>query len=159
MAPPPRRGFGKILTAPLLVFALLSTIVFLGIAAWETNNAISILNSSNIITSLRSVINSFDGNGATPLLVILALIAGVAAVTSHFVGLHHVRVWTTPSASAAQAAAWIAFGLLTLPFALVWKEIHLGGHIGVKTQVMGAFVIIGTVVHFAYTLILYVPDR
>ncbi|CAM6100267.1 unnamed protein product [Calypogeia fissa] len=158
MAPPPRRGFGKILTAPLLVFALLSTTVFLGIAAWETNKAISNFNSNNI-TSLRSVINSFDGNGATPLLVILALIAGVAAVCSHFVGLHHVRVWTTPSASAAQAAAWIAFGLLTLPFALVWKEIHLGGHIGVKTQVMGAFVIIVTVVHFAYTLILYVPDR
>lgn len=167
MAPPPRRGFGNLLLGPLLVFNFLATIVFLGVAAWESNLVIGALNEASILENTlgrfdfnvwQIAVVGFEGNAATPFLVISALIAGVVAVGSYVVGLHHLRVRTTPSATAAQSAAWIAFGLLMLPFALVWKEIELEGPVGDKTKVAESFVIVVTVVHFAYTLLLYVPE-
>ncbi|CAM6128228.1 unnamed protein product [Calypogeia fissa] len=154
----PRRGYGRFLVAPLLLLGLVGTLIFWFLAATDMNLFMNRLN--RYLTtgqgSLQQIIGTFAGNVATIFLMIFSLIGGVAALASYVVGLHHLRVWTKYSSAAAQAAAWVGFFFLLLPFVMVWKEVQLGGHLGHKTKTVGAFAVIVTLVHFAYVLVLYV---
>lgn len=146
-----KEGLGRVLTAPLLLFSLASTIIFLGIAAWEMITAITNFNDYFLHKGpLGAVFQAFDGNAATPFLIFMSMLAGCVVIASYLAGFYHVISWTTASASAALGAAWIAFGLLWTAFVMAWLQVHLGGHIGQKSQVTAAFVIITTILHVAY---------
>lgn len=141
-----KAGIGRLLAAPLILFNLACAIIILGLAGRSLDRAIS-----------RGG-GSFGGNGATQYLVLFSLIAGVVAIASYITALHHMRVWDANSGSASQAAGWIAWLLLIVAFCLAWKEIHIGGR-EVKLKVLEAFVIILTVTHLIYTLVLHLGDH
>lgn len=143
-----KAGLGRMLTAPFLLFNLACAIIILGLAGRVLDRSIS---------GDTGALSGFGGNGATPFLVLFSLIAGAVAIASYIMALHHLRVWDAHNGAASQAAAWIAWLLLIIAFCLAWKEIHLGKR-GVKLRVLEAFVIMLTVTHFIYTLILHIGD-
>lgn len=158
---------GKLLILPLLVFNSVVAVVVLGITGAYINRLIN----------YRTALDNFDPSGqgnlsipsdtledegfgpneATIFLVNFSLIAGVVAVTSYIVGLHHLRLLTLPTRAAAQATAWLALSLLLIAFSFAWKELALRGR-GEKLVVLEALLFALTILHFIYTLLLYSPD-
>lgn len=100
----------------------------------------------------------FQGNGASPYLVLFSLIAALLAIASYIAALHHMRVWRSDSGAASQAVSWIAWLLLIISFCLAWKEIHIGGR-SKKLKALEAFIIILTLTHFLYILALHIEDH
>lgn len=142
-----KAALGRLLAAPLLLFNLLCSIIILGIAGHYLDKYIS-----------GGLTSSSVGNGATLFFVIFSIIAAMLAIASYLAALHHLRVWNAESGAAASAVAWIAWLLLIVAFCLAWKEIHIG-HRDTKLKVLEAFVIILTLTHFLYTLVLHIGDK
>jgi Mn2+/Fe2+ NRAMP family transporter len=145
-----KAAFGRLLAAPLLLFNLACSIIILGLAGYYLDKYIS---NPGALTGA-----GFGGNGATLFLVIFSIIAAMLAIAAYLACLHHLRVWTAESGAAASAVSWVAWLLLIVAFCLAWKEIHIG-HRGTKLKVLEAFVIILTVTHFIYTIVLHIGDK
>ncbi|KAL2635581.1 hypothetical protein R1flu_007060 [Riccia fluitans] len=142
-----KAGMGRMINAPFHALDLCLAVIVLGLAGWMMENAIG----------TGSPFVGFGGNAATPWLSVFSLIAGMVTIASVITSLHHVRVWTPASGAAAQAASWIAWFLLVLPFCLAWKEIQIGGR-SARFRCLEGFVITLTFTKFFSTLALYVEE-
>jgi hypothetical protein len=144
-----KAAFGRLLAAPLLLFNLACSIIILGIAGYYLDKFIS---SGNLFGA------GFGTNAASIFLVIFSIIAAMLAIAAYLASVHHLRVWTAESGAAASAVSWVAWLLLIVAFCLAWKEVHIG-HRSTKLKVLEAFVIILTITHFIYTVVLHIGDK
>ncbi|KAL2635582.1 hypothetical protein R1flu_007061 [Riccia fluitans] len=156
-----KAGVGRMVNGPLHALDLCLAAVVLGLAAWMMERAIGFgppARAGGPGSIALSPFVGFGGNAATPWLVVFSLIAGMVTIASVITALHHVRVWTPSSGAAAQAASWIAWLLLILPFCLAWKQIRIGT-VPRRWKVLESFVIILTFTKFFSTLALYLEDK
>ncbi|CAO2832010.1 unnamed protein product [Amaranthus hypochondriacus] len=136
---------GRNVAGPLLFLNLIMYIILIGFSSWCLNKYINF--------STRHP--GLGGNGATPFLLIISLLAGVIGVVSKLAGANHIRAWRSDSLSAAGSSSLVAWALTALAMGLACKEINIGGWRGWRLRVVEAFVIILTFFELFYVLALH----
>ncbi|KAL2923051.1 Membrane protein PM19L [Bienertia sinuspersici] len=136
---------GRNIAGPLLFINLIMYIIVVGFASWCLNKYI------NFSTNHPGM----GGNGATPVFLILAILAGVIGVISKLAGANHIRAWRNDSLAAAGSASLVAWAVTALAMGLACKEINIGGWRGWRLRVLEAFIIILTFFELIYVLTLH----
>ncbi|KAK9700164.1 hypothetical protein RND81_08G221000 [Saponaria officinalis] len=140
-----RGKLGRGLMGPLLVVDMVVYVIIIGLASWSINKYIDGQQSHPHL----------GGNSATNYLLIVALLAGTTGATSMIVGFAHFRAWSPASMAAATSTAAISCAITVLAFGLAWKEIKLGGRRGKRLQTLEVLIIISTLIHLLYILLLH----
>ncbi|KAH9603464.1 hypothetical protein KSS87_023915 [Heliosperma pusillum] len=136
---------GKGLMGPLLLVDMVVYLIILGLASWSLNKYIDGQQSHPHL----------GGNSATNYMLLIALLAGTTGAVSMIVGLAHFLSWTVSSMAAAISTAAISWAFTALAFGLAWKEIKLGGRRGKRLQTLEVLIIISTLIHLLYILLLH----
>ncbi|XP_048495492.1 membrane protein PM19L isoform X2 [Beta vulgaris subsp. vulgaris] len=113
---------------PILVVDLVVYLIILGLSSWSLNKYI-------------------DGQQNHP-----PSTTGVASVVA---GFTHFRAWSVASMAAAASSAAISWAISGLAFGLAWKEVKLGGRRGKRLQTLEIFLIISTLIHLLYIMLLH----
>lgn len=101
------------------------------------------------------LITDLGGNAATNYMLIFALLASTTGVASVVAGFTHFRAWSVASMAAAASSAAISWAISGLAFGLAWKEVKLGGRRGKRLQTLEIFLIISTLIHLLYIMLLH----
>ncbi|XP_074279204.1 membrane protein PM19L-like [Silene latifolia] len=140
-----RGRLGKGFMGPLLVADMVVYLIILALASWSLNNYIDGQQSHPHL----------GGNSATNYMLLMALLAGTTGAVSIIVGLAHFLSWSVSSMAAAISTAAIARAFTGLAFGLAWKEIKLGGRRGKRLQTLEVLIIVSTLIHLLYILLLH----
>ncbi|KMT18516.1 hypothetical protein BVRB_2g026540 [Beta vulgaris subsp. vulgaris] len=130
---------------PILVVDLVVYLIILGLSSWSLNKYIDGQQNHPHL----------GGNAATNYMLIFALLASTTGVASVVAGFTHFRAWSVASMAAAASSAAISWAISGLAFGLAWKEVKLGGRRGKRLQTLEIFLIISTLIHLLYIMLLH----